>query len=259
MDVEIVELVSGRRCSPDQIGEIWVAGPSVAMGYWKRPQETEQVFKVELAEAGEHRFLRTGDLGFKRDGYLFITGRLKELIIIRGRNYYPQDIERTARESCPAVRLGTGAAFSVSAQTGERMVLVQEVPRRQKVDADQIFRSIREAIAEEHEVQIAAARALGRLCAFSESARASEILDLVERSGASDLVATTVRVSDEAPAPIATLVASEGSPRESLAWAYAQQSVRQMSSLPRTPQPDVAEVFEPDDSGNYRPRDSRMH
>ena len=124
------------------------------MGYWKRPQETEQVFRSELAEAGERRFLRTGDLGFMRDGYLFITGRLKELIIIRGRNYYPQDIERTARESCPAVRLGTGAAFSVSAQTGERMVLVQEVPRRQKVDADQIFRSIREAIAEEHEVQI---------------------------------------------------------------------------------------------------------
>ncbi|HEX9254550.1 MAG TPA: AMP-binding protein, partial [Candidatus Angelobacter sp.] len=154
MDVEIVEPVSGRRCSPDQIGEIWVAGPSVAMGYWKCPQETEQVFKVELAEAGEHRFLRTGDLGFMRDGYLFITGRLKELIIIRGRNYYPQDIERTARESCPAVRLGTSAAFSVSARTGERMVLVQEVPRRQKVDADQIFRSIREAIAEEHEVQI---------------------------------------------------------------------------------------------------------
>ena len=131
-----------------------MAGPSVAMGYWKRPQETEQVFGAELADAGEQRFLRTGDLGFIRDGYLFITGRLKELIIIRGRNYYPQDIERTARESCPAIRLGTGAAFSVSATTGERMVLVQEIHRRQKVDADQIFRSIREAIAEEHEVQI---------------------------------------------------------------------------------------------------------
>jgi amino acid adenylation domain-containing protein/non-ribosomal peptide synthase protein (TIGR01720 family) len=154
MDVAVVDPASGQECPPDQIGEIWVAGPSVAMGYWKRPQETEQVFRAALAGTGEHRFLRTGDLGFMRDGYLFITGRLKELIIIRGRNYYPQDIERTARESCPSVRLGTGAAFSVSARTGERMVLVQEVPRRQKVDADQIFRSIREAIAEEHEVQI---------------------------------------------------------------------------------------------------------
>jgi len=154
MDVAVVEPASGQECSPDQIGEIWVAGPSVAMGYWKRPQETEQVFRAELAGTGERRFLRTGDLGFMRDGYLFITGRLKELIIIRGRNYYPQDIERTARDSCPSVRLGTGAAFSVSAQTGERMVLVQEIQRRQKLEADQIFRSIREAIAEEHEVQL---------------------------------------------------------------------------------------------------------
>jgi amino acid adenylation domain-containing protein/non-ribosomal peptide synthase protein (TIGR01720 family) len=152
--MHVAVVASGRKCPPDQIGEIWVGGPSVAMGYWKRPQETEQVFRAELAEADEHRFLRTGDLGFMRDGYLFITGRLKELIIIRGRNYYPQDIERTAHESCPAIRLGTGAAFSISARTGGRMVLVQEVPRRQKVDADQIFRSIREAIAEEHEVQI---------------------------------------------------------------------------------------------------------
>src|SRR5579864_187210 len=154
MNVAVVEPASGRECSSDQIGEIWVAGPSVAMGYWKRPQETQQVFRAELAEVGEHRFLRTGDLGFMRDGYLFITGRLKELIIIRGRNYYPQDIERTARQSCPAIRLGTGAAFSISARTGERMVLVQEVHRRQKVDFDEIVRSIREAIAEEHEVQI---------------------------------------------------------------------------------------------------------
>jgi amino acid adenylation domain-containing protein/non-ribosomal peptide synthase protein (TIGR01720 family) len=154
MDVAVVEPASGRRCSPDQIGEIWVAGPSVAMGYWRRLEETAQVFGAELAETTEHRFLRTGDLGFIRDGYLFITGRLKELIIIRGRNYYPQDIERTARESCPAIRLGTGAAFSVSAATGERMVMVQEVHRREKVDANQIFGSIREAIAEEHEVQI---------------------------------------------------------------------------------------------------------
>jgi amino acid adenylation domain-containing protein/non-ribosomal peptide synthase protein (TIGR01720 family) len=154
MDVAVVEPASGRRCSPDQIGEIWVAGPSVAMGYWKRPQETEQVFRAEQVETREHRFLRTGDLGFIRNDYLFITGRLKELIIVRGRNYYPQDIERTARESCHPIRLGTSAAFSVPATTGERMVLVQEVHRRQKVDADQIFRSIREAIAEEHEVQI---------------------------------------------------------------------------------------------------------
>lgn len=154
MEVQVVDPASGGRCAPDQIGEIWVAGPSVAAGYWKRPQESEQVFRAAPAGTTEHRFLRTGDMGFVRDGYLFITGRLKEMIIIRGRNFYPQDIERTAQESSSAIRLGSGAAFSVPAATGERLVLVQEVHRRQKADLDQIFSCIRAAIAEEHEIHI---------------------------------------------------------------------------------------------------------
>jgi amino acid adenylation domain-containing protein/non-ribosomal peptide synthase protein (TIGR01720 family) len=153
MDVAIVDPESGRRCAEDEIGEVWVSGPSVALGYWKRAEETEQIFGAKLVDGGEQRFLRTGDLGFIDQGHLYITGRLKELIITRGRNYYPQDIERTARESCPSVQLGTGAAFSISIGTEERLVLVHEVSRHAHVAEEEIFASIRSAIAEEYEVQ----------------------------------------------------------------------------------------------------------
>src|SRR5207237_906017 len=85
----IVQPESLAASPPDQVGEIWVAGPSVAQGYWKRPEETAHTFHATLAD-GAGPFLRTGDLGFVREGELFITGRLKDLIIIRGRNHYPQ-------------------------------------------------------------------------------------------------------------------------------------------------------------------------
>ncbi|HKR94503.1 MAG TPA: condensation domain-containing protein, partial [Candidatus Angelobacter sp.] len=144
---------SNRRCADDEIGEIWVSGQSVALGYWKRAEETEQTFGAKLASGGEQRFLRTGDLGFVHDGHVYITGRLKELIIIRGRNYYPQDIERTARESCPAIQLGTGVAFSIPVANEEQLVLVQEISRHARIVAEEIFVSIRAAIAEEYELQ----------------------------------------------------------------------------------------------------------
>lgn len=153
MDVAIVDPESSRRCADGAIGEIWVSGPSIALGYWKRAEETEQTFGARLASGDNQRFLRTGDLGFIHEGHLYITGRLKELIIIRGRNYYPQDIERTARESCPSIQLGTGAAFSISTAAEERLVLVQEIGRHARVAAEEIFASIRAAIAEAYEVQ----------------------------------------------------------------------------------------------------------
>src|SRR5262249_28759517 len=111
--VVIVDPVSGLRGDPDEVGEIWVSGPSVAQGYWNRQAETEETFHAYLLDTGDGPFLRTGDLGFQQDGELFVTGRLKDLIIIRGRNYYPQDIERTVEECDAALRPGCGAAFSV--------------------------------------------------------------------------------------------------------------------------------------------------
>ena len=101
------------RCAPDEVGEIRVSGPSVGQGYWQRPDETAQTFQAYLTDTGESPFLRTGDLGFLHDGELFVTGRVKDLIIIRGRNLYPQDIELTAEQSHLSLRSGGSAAFVV--------------------------------------------------------------------------------------------------------------------------------------------------
>ncbi len=142
-------------CATGEVGEIWVAGASVAGGYWNRPDETEQVFNAQLSNSGEGPFLRTGDLGFLDDGELFVTGRLKDLIIIRGRNLYPQDIEQTVEECHVALRRGGGAAFSIESDGEERLVVVQELERRSvSVDLDEIVERVRQAVVEEHEVQL---------------------------------------------------------------------------------------------------------
>ncbi len=109
-----------------RVGEIWVSGPSVASGYWNRRAETDAVFNWELANTLERGFLRTGDLGFLADGDLFVTGRLKEIIIINGRNFYPHDIEEAITSVSPDFRAGEGVAFSVDSDCGERLVVVQE-------------------------------------------------------------------------------------------------------------------------------------
>ena len=155
-EVVIVNPESARRCAPDEVGEVWVSGPGVAAGYWNRPEETERTFRARLAESGEGPFLRTGDLGFVRDGELFVTGRLKDLIIIRGRNLYPQDIEQAVEQCHAALRPGGGAAFSVEVEGEERLVLAQEVEARRRKEAPAVFAAIREVLAEEFEVQPAA-------------------------------------------------------------------------------------------------------
>ena len=142
------------RCAPDEVGEIWVSGPSVGQGYWQRPEETAQIFRVHLADTGERPFLRTGDLGFLQDGELFVTGRVKDLIIIRGRNLYPQDIELTTEHSHPSLRLGSGAAFAVEVGSEERLVVVQELEFRAKPDIEEVTSAIRRAVTEEYEVQV---------------------------------------------------------------------------------------------------------
>ena len=102
----------------------------MTQGYWNRPEETELTFHAYLADTGEGPFLRTGDLGFLRDGELFVTGRLKDLIIIGGRNLYPHDIELTVEQSHAAVRPGCCVAFSVDVADEERLIIAAEVERR---------------------------------------------------------------------------------------------------------------------------------
>ena len=150
----IVNPESLEKCLPEEIGEIWISGDSVAKGYWNRPEETEHTFHAYTLDTREGPFLRTGDLGFIQNGELFITGRLKDLIIIRGLNHYPQDIELTVEQCHPALRPGCGAVFSLEAEGEERLVVVQELDDRQKPDVQTLITRIRQAIAEEHELQV---------------------------------------------------------------------------------------------------------
>jgi acyl-CoA synthetase (AMP-forming)/AMP-acid ligase II/acyl carrier protein len=154
--VVIVDPVSATRCGDAQVGEIWVSSLSVAQGYWNQPQETQRVFNAYLSDTGEGPFLRTGDLGFMQAEALFVTGRLKELIIIRGRNHYPQDIEWTVQSSHGALRAGGGAAFSIEVNGVERLVIVQEVERSavRQLPAEEIFAAIRRAVSEHHQLKI---------------------------------------------------------------------------------------------------------
>ncbi len=154
--VIVVDPATLRECPADRVGEVWVSGPSVAHGYWGRTEETAETFSAYEAGSGEGPFLRTGDLGFLDGGELFITGRLKDLIVIRGRNHYPQDVEQTALRSHPGLRAGSGAAFSVDRDGEERLVVVQEVSRQAAagVDVEEVASAIRRAVASEHGVQV---------------------------------------------------------------------------------------------------------
>jgi len=152
--IVIADPATARPLPPDQIGEVWISGPSVAGGYWRRVAETDQTFRVALTDGGEGTFLRTGDLGFLSAGELFITGRLKDLIIIRGRNYYPQDVEHVAESAHASLRPGGGAAFAVEMAGEERLVVVHEVERRRSLDVEEVAAAVRRAVAEQLEVQV---------------------------------------------------------------------------------------------------------
>jgi acyl-CoA synthetase (AMP-forming)/AMP-acid ligase II len=154
--IVIVDPESLTLCEPDQVGEIWVSGASVAQGYWQQPEQTKQTFHSYLADTGEGPFLRTGDLGFLQDGEMFITGRLKDLIIIQGRNHYPQDIEITVEQSHPSLRPSSGAAFTIEFAEQEKLVIAHEVERSslRKLNPNEVIGAIRRAIAEEHDLQV---------------------------------------------------------------------------------------------------------
>ncbi len=152
----IVDPESLTPCPANQVGEIWVSGSSVARGYWNQPEQTKQAFHAYLTDTEEGPFLRTGDLGFLQDGELFVTGRIKDLMIVRGQNHYPQDIELTVEKSHPALRPGCGAAFTVEVKGEERLVIVYEVERSylRKLNVNEVVGNIRQAVAAEHALQI---------------------------------------------------------------------------------------------------------
>ncbi|RUR77902.1 AMP-binding protein [Chlorogloeopsis fritschii PCC 9212] len=154
--IAIANPESLTSCANGQVGEIWVSSKSVAKGYWNQPEQTEQTFRGYLTDTNEGPFLRTGDLGFLLNGELFVTGRIKDLIIIRGRNYYPQDIELTVEQSHPALRLGCGAAFSIAIDGEEQLVVAQEVKRQffSNLNGDEIVAAIRQAVSQQHQLRV---------------------------------------------------------------------------------------------------------
>ncbi|HEX4953119.1 MAG TPA: beta-ketoacyl synthase N-terminal-like domain-containing protein [Thermoanaerobaculia bacterium] len=152
-DQELVIVDPGtlRPCPPGRIGEIWVRGPSIADGFWRRPEESSELIGARLDGRGP--FLRTGDLGFLEGEELFIAGRLKDVIIVRGVNHYPEDLEHTVERAHRALRAGCGAAFSVDLEGEERLVVVQEADPGAMAEGTEVLAAIRQALAEEHELE----------------------------------------------------------------------------------------------------------
>lgn len=176
--VLIVDPESRREVPKEHIGEIWVRGPSVGLGYWNRPEETERTFRA-FTEDGRGPFLRTGDLGAMLEGQLYITGRRSDLIILRGRNYYPHDFEWTLEAAHPAVRPGCVAAFSIEADGEERLAVVCEAKVSSPEEAEQVVAAIRARVAADHGVSahliaLAGARAIPKTSSGKIQRRATK-------------------------------------------------------------------------------------
>jgi amino acid adenylation domain-containing protein/FkbH-like protein len=152
-EVIVVNSEMLTECAAGAVGEIWVRGRGVAQGYWNNDDETRAVFDAHL-ESGEGPYLRTGDLGFKVNEEIFITGRLKDLIIIRGVNHYPQDIEYTVAQAHPSLTNNRGAAFSIEVDGEERLVVIHELRPRRNTNFAEVIQAIRHAVAREHELNV---------------------------------------------------------------------------------------------------------
>ncbi len=150
--IEIVDPDTHTRLAEGTVGEIWIHSASVGQGYWQKPEETQATFRAHLADEPGTQFLRSGDLGFFHQGELFVTGRIKDLIIVRGVNRYPQDIEMTAERADRRVRSGATAAFAVDVDGRERLVIVSEVERSGQDDSEDIIQAIRREVTAEHEL-----------------------------------------------------------------------------------------------------------
>ncbi|WP_191487058.1 fatty acyl-AMP ligase [Pseudomonas sp. FEN] len=151
--ISIVEPLTGKACAPLEVGEVWIAGPHIAKGYWNQPALTLDVFANGLSDDIQRSYLRTGDLGFIHQGELYITGRIKDTIVIRGKNYYPHDIEHSVFTAHDSLEHSACAAFSVIG-TEEKLIVVQEVRRawRKKIVLDEVVSMIRQAVVLNNEV-----------------------------------------------------------------------------------------------------------
>ncbi|MER7900816.1 fatty acyl-AMP ligase [Streptomyces sp. NPDC096046] len=156
-EAAIVDPVTRVRLQDGHVGEVWLRGPNVGRGYWRRPEQSEATFRATLHDDHEHHWMRTGDLALRHEEQLYITGRIKDLVIIDGTNHYPQDIEQTVESAHPAVRRHHTAAFSVLTDDGERLVVVAEHAREVADPGsvlDEAARAVRAAVSAGHAIAI---------------------------------------------------------------------------------------------------------
>jgi acyl-CoA synthetase (AMP-forming)/AMP-acid ligase II len=170
--IAVVNPSTAFRCSPNEIGEIWLRGPCVTQGYWRKPDVTKLTFDAHLADSGEGPFLRTGDLGFIKDGKLYYMGRLRDRIHIDGHDYYPHHIEETVRDSHFSIRPGCTAAFSIHLNSKDEVVVLVEADMKQffkgpkesrsfeemnpslSLDIEDISKAVRRAVQKEHGLDV---------------------------------------------------------------------------------------------------------
>jgi acyl-CoA synthetase (AMP-forming)/AMP-acid ligase II/7-keto-8-aminopelargonate synthetase-like enzyme len=153
-EIVIADPETTTSCPEGNVGEIWVRGVSVAQGYWRKPEATETTFGAYLEDTGDGPFLRTGDLGFLRDGELFVTGRVKDLIIVRGENHYPHDIEATVEQSHQRLRPGCGAVFAVEVDQRELLIVAHEVHRHRNGSLKEVFDRVRRQVSMKHDLAV---------------------------------------------------------------------------------------------------------
>jgi amino acid adenylation domain-containing protein len=247
--LEIVDPDSREPCAEGRVGEIWLSGANVAGGYWRQPEASAETFRARLAgDAGPpgRPFLRTGDLGFVHQGELYVTGRLKDLIILRGRNLYPQDVELAAEQSHPALRPGGSAAFAIDAGGEERLVVAAELERRAEAGPGEVMQAIRQAVARQLEAAVwdllllpvgalpktTSGKVRRRACRASYLAGS---LPVIERSRAADLAAgLPAEQAAEDPAGLPSrdaLLALAAAPRRAELEGYLRRLAAQVLRL----------------------------
>ncbi len=149
----VVDPETSEPCPPNTVGEVWISGPSVAQGYWNRLEDSEETFGARLA-GGDKAYLRTGDFGFVHEGEIYVTGRIKDLIIVDGVNHYPQDIESTVEKCHAAIRPGCSTAFSIVEDGAERVVVVAEVAPDEGTTSREVGTAVRRAVSGYHDLRV---------------------------------------------------------------------------------------------------------
>ena len=232
--VAIVDAGSARRLGEDQVGEIWIRGRGIGRGYWGRPEATAEAFGRRIDGEGGAPWLGTGDLGFTFRGELFVVGRIKDVLIVRGRNIHAQDLELCAERTHAAVRAGSVAACSLEIDGEERVALVAEVdPARLGGDSpDELIRTLRLAIAEELDVAVHDLALIQPRTIFKTS---SGKLQRRRTHAALDAGELPILARWTMPRPTVSRGSGAGAELERQIWGWLSESL----GLPDAPLPDV--------------------